>query len=57
MFYLPEAFMNVNSIDFGTTQQGGKLGMSVCAIIQSCQTHCILSVCVPPFTDLCRSIC
>ncbi|KAJ4811845.1 WD-40 repeat family protein / beige-like protein [Rhynchospora pubera] len=25
MFYLPEAFMNVNSIDFGTTQQGGKL--------------------------------
>ncbi|KAJ3680517.1 hypothetical protein LUZ60_016795 [Juncus effusus] len=25
MFYLPEAFTNVNSIDFGTTQLGGKL--------------------------------
>lgn len=26
MFYLPEALTNVNSIDFGTTQLGGKLG-------------------------------
>ncbi|KAK3141842.1 hypothetical protein QOZ80_4BG0338960 [Eleusine coracana subsp. coracana] len=25
MFYLPEAFTNINSIDFGTTQLGGKL--------------------------------
>lgn len=26
MFYLPEVLVNVNSIDFGTTQLGGKLG-------------------------------
>ena len=26
MFYLPEVFTNINGIDFGTTQLGGKLG-------------------------------
>jgi hypothetical protein len=29
MFYLPEVFTNINSIDFGTTQLGGKLGISI----------------------------
>jgi hypothetical protein len=29
MFYLPEVFTNINSIDFGTTQLGGKLGKSI----------------------------
>lgn len=27
LFYLPEILTNENSIDFGTTQLGGKLGM------------------------------
>lgn len=27
LFYLPETLTNENSIDFGTTQLGGKLGM------------------------------
>ncbi|CAD6262757.1 unnamed protein product [Miscanthus lutarioriparius] len=27
MFYLPEVFTNINGIDFGTTQLGGKLGL------------------------------
>jgi hypothetical protein len=43
MFYLPEAFINMNSIDFGTTQQGGKLGMSVCAITQCVRSTVFLS--------------
>jgi hypothetical protein len=43
MFYMPEAFINVNSIDFGTTQQGGKLGMFVCVITECVRPTAFLS--------------
>lgn len=29
LFYLPEVLTNLNSIDFGTTQLGGKIGMCI----------------------------
>lgn len=50
MFYLPEAFMNVNSIDFGTTQQGGKLGMFCMCNRMLGWTHCFLVYGIPCFT-------
>jgi hypothetical protein len=34
MFYLPEVFTNINSIDFGTTQLGGKLGTCISACVK-----------------------
>lgn len=40
MFYLPEVLTNVNSIDFGTTQLGGKLGMYIFMAIQMHSSLC-----------------